>query len=215
MTYTELVAAIQSYTENTFSTTEVNTFITQAETRIFNAAKLPSLRKLGTLTPTNGVQYLDAPTDMLAPDYLAVIDGTGTYTFLLPKDPSFIREAYPTVAATGTPKYYALFGPALTGGTPNTHLRFILGPTPTAGLTIETQYFYYPESITTIAGGQTWLGDSFSPVLLYGSLVEAYTFMKGDTDLMTKYDQMFKDALTEVIALANRQRQDEYRVGTK
>lgn len=215
MTYAELVAAIQSYTENTFTTTEVNTFIAQAELRIFGAVQFPSLRKTGPLTATLGSQYLDAPTDFLAADAFAVIDPvTGAYTFLLPKDPNFIREAYPTPTATGVPKYYAVYGPALTGGVPNAELRFMLGPTPAAAYAMELQYFYYPESITTAASGTSWLGDNYSPVLLYGSLVEAYVFMKGDADLMTKYDQMFKDALVQAKRLGDGlERGDLYRNG--
>lgn len=193
----------------------MNRFITQAEFRIYNAVQFPSLRKTGSLSTANGVQYVDAPTDFLSPESLAYIDGsTGAYTFLLNKDPSFIREAYPTVATTGTPKHYGIYGPALTAGTPNNELRFILGPTPAGTYSLELQYFAYPESITTIASGQTWLGDNYSPALLYGSLVEAYVFMKGDADLMAKYDQMFKDALVEAKRLGEGlQKQDTYRSG--
>lgn len=215
MTYTELKAAIASYTENTFSATELATFVAQAEFRIYNAAQLPALRKTGTLTATISSPFVDAPTDFLSPDALAVITPTtGEYVFLINKDPNFIREAYPVVATTGIPQYYALYGPALTGATPNNELRFILGPTPGVAYAMELQYFAYPESITTAVSGQTWLGDNYSPALLYGSLVEAYLNMKGEADLMVKYDQMFKDALVEVKRLGEGlQKQDTYRSG--
>jgi hypothetical protein len=136
----------------------------------------------------------------------------GEYLFLLNKDVNFIRQAYPTPTSTGTPQYYALFGPAVSGSTISNELTFILGPTPDANYNAELHYYYYPESITTASSGQTWLGDNFDTVLLYASLVEAYTFMKGETDMMTLYNQKFVEAL----ALAKRlgdglERQDAYR----
>jgi len=222
MTYTQLVAAIQSYTENTFpetylasgatvsSTTQLNTFITQAEQRIYNTVQFPSLRKTSTLSTTASSQYLNCPNDFLATYSMAVIGAEG-YTFLLNKDVSFIRQAYPLSTDTASPQYYALFGPQAAS---DLELRFILGPTPDAVYSIELQYFFYPESITTVAGGQTWLGDNFDTVLLYGSLVEAYTFMKGEPDIITGYDAKYKEAL----ALAKRlgdglERSDAYRSG--
>ena len=131
---------------------------------------------------------------------------------MLDKDTNFIREAYPSPTATGTPKHYALFGPTVSGGAPQTELRFLLGPTPDAAYATEMQYFYYPESIVT--AGSTWLGDNFDPVLLYGTLVEAYTFLKGEADMMAKYDQMYKDALVMAMRLGNGlERSDVYRSG--
>jgi hypothetical protein len=136
----------------------------------------------------------------------------GEYLFLLNKDVNFIRQAYPTPTSTGIPQYYALFGPAVASSTISNELTFILGPTPDANYNAELHYYYYPESITTASNGQTWLGDNFDTVLLYASLVEAYTFMKGETDMMTLYNQKFVEAL----ALAKRlgdglERQDAYR----
>ena len=136
----------------------------------------------------------------------------GEYLFLLNKDVNFIRQAYPTPTSTGTPQYYALFGPTTSGATITNELTFILGPTPDANYNAELHYYYYPESITVASSGQTWLGDNFDTVLLYASLVEAYTFMKGETDMMTLYNQKFVEAL----ALAKRlgdglERQDAYR----
>ena len=140
--------------------------------------------------------------------------GGGDYTFLLNKDVNFMREAYPGPTSTGIPKYYALFGPTVSASTISNELSFILGPTPDTTYSAELHYYYYPESITVASSGQTWLGDNFDTVLLYGSLVEAYTFMKGEPDLVALYKQKYVEAL----ALAKRlgdgmERQDAYRSG--
>jgi hypothetical protein len=142
---------------------------------------------------------------------MAVVDTTGAYEYLLNKDVNFIRQAYPTPNSTGTPKYYALFGPSFAAGT---ELSFILGPTPNNQYTVELHYFYYPESITISGNGTSWLGDNFDSVLLYGSLVEANTFMKGEADMTALYNGKY----TEALALAKRlgdgmERQDAYRSG--
>ena len=229
MTYTELIAAIQSYTENTFpetylasgatvsSTTQLNTFITQAEQRIFNTVQFPSLRKNVTGVTASGNKYLSCPSDFLSSFSLAVIDATGAYEYLLNKDVNFIRQAYPTPTDTAIPKYYALFGPTTTNDPSpviTNELSFILGPTPDAAYNVELHYYYYPESITTTASGQTWLGDNFDTVLLYGSLVEAYTFMKGETDIITLYDGKYKEALAMAQRLGDGlERSDAYRSG--
>ena len=228
MTYTELIAAIQSYTENTFPATylytnatvspqtQLNTFITQAEQRIYNTVQFPSLRKNVTGVTSSGNKYLSCPADFLATYSLAVVTADGQ-EFLLNKDVNFIRQAYPKATDTATPKYYALFGPT-TSNDPSpvitNELSFILGPTPDAVYDVELHYYYYPESITTAVSGQTWLGDNFDTVLLYGSLVEAYTFMKGEQDVIALYDGKYKEAL----ALAQRlgdglERSDAYRSG--
>lgn len=233
MTYTELIQAIQSYTENQFpdtydyngvavsSQTQLNTFIKQAEQRIYNSVQFPSLRKNVTGSVSANNKYLSCPSDFLAVYSLAVVTGvtggninTGSYEYLLNKDVNFIRQAYPTPNDTGTPKYYALFGPTVSGAVISDELSFILGPTPDAAYDVELHYYYYPESITIAADGQTWLGDNFDTVLLYGSLVEAYTFMKGETDMIALYDGKYKEAL----ALAKRlgdglERSDAYRSG--
>jgi len=225
MNYSELSSAIQTYTENNFPTitladsstvsptAQINRFIEQAEQRIYNSVQFPSLRKnvTGTITASN--KYLSCPNDFLASYSLAIFPyGGGSYTFLLNKDVNFMREAYPSPTDTGTPKYYALFGPTVTGSTISNELSFILGPTPDTTYSAELHYYYYPESIVTAT--TTWLGDNFDTVLLYGSLVEAYTFMKGEQDLITLYNQKFMEAL----ALAKRlgdgmERQDAYRSG--
>jgi hypothetical protein len=142
---------------------------------------------------------------------MAVIDASGNYEYLLNKDVNFIRQAYPQPTDTATPKYYALFGPSYTN---SDELSFILGPTPDAVYSVELHYFFYPDSITIAPDGRTWLGDNFDSVLLYGSLVEAYTFMKGEQDIIALYDGKYKEAL----ALAQRlgdglERSDAYRSG--
>jgi hypothetical protein len=233
VTYTELITAIQTYTENTFpattladstvvsSTTQLNRFITQAEQRIYNTVQFPSLRKNQYSAITANNKYISLPNDFLSTYSLALVTGvtgsdlnTGTFEFLLNKDVNFIRQAYPSPNDTGEPKYYALFGPTVSGSTITNELSLILGPTPDALYYVELHYYYYPESITVAASGQTWLGDNFDTVLLYGSLVEAYTYMKGEADVMAFYDAKYKEAL----ALAKRlgdglERSDAYRSG--
>ena len=213
MNYAALVTAISDYTENTFPTSAMNTFITQAEQRIYNTVQFPSLRKNVTGTITANNKYVSTPTDFLAPYSMAVFPvGGGDYTFLLNKDVNFIREAYPNPASTGAPKYYALFGPTVNSGTITTELSLILGPTPDTTYSTELHYYYYPESITT--ANNTWLGDNFDSVLLYGSLVEAYTYMKGEQDIIGLYDNKFKDAIILAKRLGDgMERQDAYRNG--
>jgi hypothetical protein len=228
MNYAQLSAQIQAYLENTFPDTltwdnqtvsskdQIDTFIKQAEQRIYNTVQFPSLRKnvTGTLTINN--KYLSSPSDFLSVYSMAVIDATGRYEYLLNKDVNFIRQAYPNPTSTGIPKYYALFGPTTTNNTPpviTNELSFMVGPTPDAAYAVELHYYHYPVSI--VEAGTTWLGDNFDSVLLYGSLVEAAIFMKIDAQtegivLETKYK--------EALALAKRlgdglERQDAYRSG--
>jgi len=216
MNYAALSAAIQAYTENTEADFVANipVFVTQAEQRIYNNVQFPSIRKNVTGVTTANNKYLQCPLDFLAVYSMAVIDASGEYEYLLNKDVNFIRQAYPQPTDTAIPRYYALFGPAVSGSTISDELSFILGPTPDSSYSVELHYYYYPESITTAADGQTWLGDNFDSVLLYGSLVEAYTYMKGEADMMQLYNGKFMEAL----ALAKRlgdgmERQDAYRSG--
>jgi hypothetical protein len=219
MTYTELQAAICDYTQNFEQDFVANipVFVKQAEQRIYNTVQFPSLRKNVTGTLTSGNKYLSAPGDFLAVYSLAVVDATGAYEYLLNKDVNFIRQAYPTPTSTGLPKYYALFGPTTTNNPSpviTNELSFIMGPTPDAAYTVELHFYYYPESISVAASGQTWLGDNFDSVLLYGALVEAITFMKGEADMV----QLYNTKYTEALALAKRlgdgmERQDAYRSG--
>ena len=211
MNYTALSNAIQAYTENTETSfvAEIPVFVTQAEQRIYNSVQFPSIRKNVTGITTTNNKYLSCPSDFLAVYSMAVIDATGSYEYLLNKDVNFIRQSYPQPTDTAIPRYYALFGPQSANVD---ELSFILGPTPDAIYNVELHYYYYPPSIVT--SGTSWLGDNFDSVLLYGSLVEAYTYMKGETDMMQLYNQKFMEAL----ALAKRlgdgmERQDAYRSG--
>ena len=209
MDYQTLCTQIQNYVENTFSTSELNVIIGQAEQRIYNAVQLPDLRKNVTGVTTASNKYLACPDDFLAPYSLAVIDGTGNYSYLLNKDVNYIREAYPSPSDTAIPKYYAIFGPRSDDAK---ELTFILGPTPDDDYTVELHYFYYPESIVT--AGQTWLGDNFDSVLLWGSIVEAYLFLKGEADLIATYQKRYDDAMVLLMNLGNgKDRSDAYRSG--
>ena len=204
MNYTQLVNEIQSYTENTFQTVDINTFITQAEQRIYNSVQLPALRKNVTGSLTAGNKYLAIPTNWLSTFSLAVINANNEYLYLLNKDVNFIRQSFPDTDSDyyGEPQYYAVFD----------NSAFIVGPTPDASYDVELHYFYYPESITT--AGTSWLGDNFSSVLLYGSLLEAYQYMKGEQDVMAGYQKRYDDAMVLLKQLGDgRDRQDAYRSG--
>lgn len=219
MNYTQLTAAICDYTQNFEQDFVANipVFVRQAEQRIYNSVQFPSLRKNVTGVTSTGNKYLSTPGDFLAVYSLAVIDDTGAYEFLLNKDVNFIRQAYPTPTSVGLPKYYALFGPT-TSSDPSpvitNELSLLMGPTPNTAYSVELHYYYYPESITVAASGQTWLGDNFDSVLLYGALVEAVTFMKGEADMV----KLYNDKYTEALGLAKRlgdgmERGDAYRDG--
>ena len=216
MNYAALSAAIQAYTENTDASFVANipVFVRQAEQRIYNSVQFPSLRKNMTGVVSSTTPYLSAPDDYLATYSLAVVNAAGEYEYLLNKDVNFIRQAYPTASETGLPKYYALFGPTVSGATISNELTFLLGPKPDANYTVELHFYYYPTSITTVASGTTWLGDNFDSVLLYGSLVEAYTYMKGEADIMALYNQKYQEALGLAKRLGDgMERQDAYRSG--
>ena len=209
MNYTQLKAAVEDYCENTFTSTDFATMTELAEQKIYNSVQLPSLRKnvTGSLTATNS--YLALPYDFLSVFSLAVVDATGAYTYLLNKDVNFIREAYPIPTSTGTPKYYAVFGP---DSSTLQELTLILGPTPSAGLVAELHYFYYPVSIVT--AGTSWLGDNFDSALFNAVMVEAIRFMKGEADLVAMYDSQYQQSLMLLKNLGDgKLRQDAYRSG--
>ena len=218
MNYQTLFQTIQAYVENDFpdtavidtsgtsttlaDTDQINTFIQQAEQRIFNSVQLPDLRKSvsGNLTVSN--KYLNVPSDWLATFSLAVIDSAGKYYYLLDKDVNFIRESYPNPSVEGLPQHYALFDDTT----------FIVGPTPDDSYNVELHYFYYPISITASVSGTSWLGDNFDSVLLYGSLLEAYTFMKGEGDVLATYQKRYDESLAMLKQLGEgKNRQDMYR----
>jgi hypothetical protein len=218
MNYATLFETIKSYVENDFpaqswtdtagsgtatmtGTEQINTFIQQAEQRIFNSVQLPLDRVNVTGSTTSGNKYLNFPSGWLSAFSLAVIDPTtGAQSYLLNKDVEFIREAYPIPTATGTPTHYAIFDSTT----------FILGPTPDANYNMELHYYKYPTSIVT--AGTSWLGDNYDSVLLYGSLLEAYTFMKGETDVIQNYMARYNEALMGLKQLGEgKNRQDTYR----
>jgi hypothetical protein len=211
MNLTQLRATIRAYSENDFPQTvgsggltsdeQVDTFIEQAEQRIFNSVQFPNFRKnqTGTLTADN--KYLETPVDFLASYSLAVITG-GSYEYLLNKDVNYIRAAYPSPTDTGLPRYYAQFD----------NNTFIVGPTPDAAYTVELHYFHYPESITT--AGTTWLGDNFDMTLLYGALSEAAAFMKAEADVLANYAKRYEEAMILAKRMGDgMERRDAYRSG--
>ena len=220
MNYSQLFETIKGYVENDFpstsftdsagsgtatltSTEQVNTFIEEAERRIYNSVQILALRKnmVGNTTASN--PYLTVPSDWLANFSLAVIDPTsGEYSYLLNKDVNYIRQAFPSPTATGKPSHYAMFDDD----------SYILGPTPNLDYDVELHYFYYPPSIVT--SGTSWLGDNFDPALLYGSLLEAYTFMKGEQDMMALYAQQYQMALAGMKQFGeSKEVTDDYRTG--
>lgn len=205
MNYAQLSQLIQDYCQSTETSFVANipTFVQVAEERIYNSVQLPALRKNVTGTMTQGFQYFSLPSDWLSTFSMAVITPvTGEYEYLLNKDVNFIRASYPFPATSGKPKYYAIFD----DGT------MILGPTPDANYTAELHYFYYPASIVT--NSTSWLGDNFESVLLYGSLREAYTYLKGEADMMQYYEQKYQEALGLLKRLGDGlDRQDAYRSG--
>ena len=272
MNYTQLVTEVSNYCENSFPTDDMNTFIRQAEQRIYNTAQPANLRKNVTGFLTTGNKYLQCPSDFLSVYSLAVypyntttatgtsgektivvasatgiaagqqvtgtnigtnalvrsVNGTtvtltvansgtvsgsvvfqGDYLYLLNKDVNFIREAYPLSAQVSEPKHYAIFGPR---SDDVNELTFIVGPTPSAAYNAELHYYYYPESIVT--AGTTWLGDNFDSVLLYGTICEAYTYMKGEADMVQLANDRYVQAIALYKNLADgKQRADAYRDG--
>ena len=297
MNYNELSQTIQSYVESTeqLFVENIPVFVKQAEDRIYNTVQIPSLRKnvVGTATISN--KYLSCPNDYLSSFSMAVVKPNGEYEYLLNKDVNFIRQAYPSPADAGLPKYYALFGSQFSN--PN-ELSFILGPTPDANYSVELHYFYYPATIVqgviattanivagtsytagtylgvNLTGGQgtgavadivisgggvtsvtirnggslyvtgdilsapsssigntgsgfsvsvatvfnpsgtSWLGDNYSPVLLYGAMREAILFQKGEQDLVAYYEKQFQEALAQLNRLGTGlERGDAYRDG--
>lgn len=204
MNYTQLVAEIQSYVENEFATDDINTFIQQTEQRVYNAIQLPAIRKNVTGSVSAGNKYLTCPSDWLATFSLAAVSAGNEYTYLLDKDVNFIRESFPDTDAAfyGVPQYYAQFDQD----------SFILGPTPDDNYSVELHYYYYPQSI--VVAGTTWLGDNFDSVLLYGSLLEAYTYMKGEADVIAGYQKRYDEALALLKTLGDgKNRRDAYRSG--
>ena len=205
-TFDQLKQAIQDYTQNT-ETTFVNNLdemIRAAEQRIFTTCDLEIFRRNQTGTTTNGNQFLNVPADYLASFSLSVLNSSSK-EFLLQKDVNFIQEFNPNSSTTGVPRYYARFDAD----------NFILAPTPNAAYTAERHCYFRPASLTAGSGsGTTWLSTNAPNTMLYGTLVEAYTFMKGEKDLMDLYNGRFIESLTRIKDLAEaRENADAYRRG--
>lgn len=204
-TYTTLKTAIQDYLQTTESSfvSNIPTFITQAEERILRTVQLPDFKKNVTANVSNGNQYLAMPSDFLS-QYSMAIDNSG-YEYLLFKDTNFIREVSPDVTAKGVPKYYGIFDDS----------NFILGPTPNSNYIVELHYLYKPLSISVDPSGTSWLGTNAENSLLYGSLIEAYTYLKGDPDLMSLYQSKFDESLAQLKILGEGYNTtDNYRSGS-
>jgi len=203
-TFTTLKSAIQDYTNNTESTfvSNLDEFIVVTEDRIQKLVELPIFKKNVTASLTSGNQYLTMPSDFLAPYSLAV-DNSG-YEYLNFKDVTFIRSSYPVSTATGVPKYYAIYD----------ENSFIVAPTPSSSFGVELNYSYKPTSITTASSGTSWLGTNATDCLLYGCLVEAYTFMKGEADIIANYDKRFMQGIDRLKVLGEgKNTKDEDRTG--
>ena len=202
MNYAELTTNIQDICEQTFTADQLAMFTQQAEQLILTTVDLPALRKNQTGTTTLNNKYLTMPSNMLYVYSLAVIDASNEYHYLLNKDVSFIREAYPVAATAGLPVHYGIFG----DGT------FILGPTPDAAYASEIHFAIYPTSIVT--AGTTWLGTEFDSTLLNGALVQAILFQKGEPDMVAIYENMYVQSLALLRNLgAGRLETDTFRSG--
>lgn len=196
--------AVQQYCESTETSfvAQLPEFVQTAEERIYNSVQIPAIRRNVIGTISIGNKYLTLPSDWLATFSLAVISSGGAYSYLLDKDVNFIRESYPNPASTGTPQHYAIFDAST----------LLLGPTPDQQYTTELHYYYYPESIVTAT--TSWLGENFETVLLYGTIREAYLYLKGDSDLASAYEAKYQEALELLKVLGDgKDRRDAYRSG--
>ena len=206
-TYDQLKTAIQDYTEND-ETSFVNNlplFIRIAEERILKNVQLSLFRKNATASCTASNKFLACPSDFLAPFSLSLAGTDGDKFFIDFKDPSFIQTYTPDATTTGSPRYYAVFDVD----------NFILAPTPNTTFTAELHYFYRPNSLTAGSGsGTTWLSQNAEMSMLYGSLIEAYIYMKGEQDVMSMYNKRFQESLIGLKQLGEaKETTDEYRRG--
>jgi hypothetical protein len=208
MNYAELVELVQDYMESreTSFVDNIPRFVRQAEQRIYRTVMLPELRKSTTLTTTMSVAYLDRPTDFLSVFSMAVVDA-GEYSFLIDKDVSFIREAFPSASTEGVPVFYAQFD----GVTPSSPGRFLLAPTPDAAYSVELNYYYDPPSI--VDESTSWLGDNAETALLYGTLLESYAYLKGEADLLAQYKERYTEAMGQLTGVDVRAQRDDFRDG--
>lgn len=209
MNYPELSQSLQDYVESaeTSFVASIPTFIRQAEERIYRTVQIPELRKNVVGSITAGNRYLARPDDFLSAFSIAVISATGEYTYLIDKDMNFIREAYPSPDTQGVPRYYAQFD----GDIPTATGNFLLGPTPEDAYQVELQYYYDPPSI--VDAGTSWLGENAETALLYGSLVEAYTYLKGEADLLQLYTTRYNESMLQLFGIDLRSKRDDYREG--
>jgi len=207
MNYAELVDLVQDYLQTTEATFVANIprFVKQAEERITRSFVIPELRKNATSITVAGDAYLIRPTDFRLPFSLAVVDGSGAYSYLLPKDVNFMRSAYPDPSVTGLPKYYASFD----GQDASDNGHFILAPTPDAIYTTQLSYYFDPPSI--VDSSTSWLGDKAESALLYGTLVEAYTYNKGEQDLLQLYAARYEEALQHLVKMGMLTNIDAYK----
>jgi hypothetical protein len=205
LNYTQLVSAIEDYLQynDAVFVNNINVIIQQAEDRIYQSVQAPVERRNSTGALTINNQYLGVPSGMLSVASISVVSA-GQYTFLLPREVSFMREAYPSPTVTGLPKCYALFD----------QTTFIVGPTPDESYAVELNYHAKPDSIVT--AGTSWIGDNFESILLSACLLESYIFLKGDADLIQLYDNRYKEALSTFQLLGEGlDERDSFRNGTK
>ena len=209
MNYPELYAAIIEYTENQEATfvSNIPVFVKNAEERIYRSVLIPEFRKNALGTMTAGNRYLARPADFISAFSVAVIAADGSYSYLLDKDMNFMREAYPNPSTTGVPKYYAQFD----GDVPTATGNFLIGPTPNQNYQVELQYYYNPPSI--VDTGTSWLGENAINALLFGSLLQAYTYMKGDPDMMAVYEASMQEGMKGLGVVDVRAKRDSYRDG--
>jgi hypothetical protein len=206
-TYAELKQAIQDYAENdeTSFVTNLPIFVRAAEERIFKNVQLSFFRKNATANVTASNEYLAVPNDFLAPFSLSFTNSDGDKEFLLFKDVNFIQDYNTDASDTGSPRYYAQFDLN----------NFIIGPTPDDSYVVELHYYYRPVSLTNAGeSGTTWLSENAPMAMLYGSLIDAYTYMKGEPDLIANYSQRFTEAVASLKQLGEaKETTDQYRYG--
>lgn len=203
MNYATLVSLLQSYTQNSSAefVAAIPDIVNLAEDRIYQSVQIPALKKNSTSSFIPNNKYLATPTDFLASYSMAVKSASGVYSYLLEKEVGYINEVFPNPAVTGVPRYYALFNDST----------FIVSPTPGTALDVELHYFYEPESIVT--AGTSWLGDNTESVLFYGCLSEAYTYMKGDADLVDLYRKRYEEAIVRLKILGEgHDKRDNFRL---
>jgi len=205
-TLTTLTSSIQEWTQNDEATfvAEIPFFIKNAEERIFKVVDLDYFRKNVTGSMTSGNKFLEKPSDYLSTFSLSYVNSSSQNVFLLQKDVNFIQEFTPNPSTTGSPRFYSSFDVDT----------FIVAPTPDTSYAVELHYYYRPASLTTDDSGSTWISTNAPDALLYACLVEAYTFMKGENDLLQLYTARFTEAMSRLKIYGEAQENtDAYREG--